>query len=216
MTTPQAVIFAVLAALVIALIVKARARAEIAADAPPTRLEMAHILKNVITGLGILVIALGGGVIVIGNIAKEASEAAENAEQAVAAAESERLARVSTVSDVINVLCLTNNSQDLTLGDLVAVSIAPEDAFGSTIDPNDLDTFDLQVLASIARIQEIQGESPLVETFRETLRDLQDLTPCKELLEDYRDGGEIDVQQIIGPNQSQDELSGEKKHPAKP
>lgn len=124
-------------------------------------------------------------VIVLLNVATDASTAATDASNAVAVAERERSERADSVAGVIELFCDIDNVQDTTLADLVEVSIGSGDSsFGEGIDLSALSEFDLAVLASIAKVQELQAtiEGGLSKVFREKLAELRDLTPCGRIV----------------------------------
>ena len=123
---------------------------------------------------GLLVILLAVGLVIVGN---------------------EREARVDTAATVIALGCETDNSQDETLAALVEISLDPgAAAFGANIDTSKLTQFDVKVIASIARVQQLAADAPPTEqeeVFNRQLAELNDLQPCEALAQAYKDGASI-------------------------
>lgn len=131
---------------------------------------------------GLLVILLAVGLVIVGD---------------------EREARVDTAATVIALGCETDNSQDETLAALVEISLDPgAAAFGANIDASKLTPFDMKVITSIARVQQLTQEAPPTkqeEVFTRQLAELNDLQPCAALAQAYKDGASIDdLDEICG------------------
>lgn len=120
---------------------------------------------------------------------------ANDAQDAIDTANAERAARSATVAQVIDFGCSTDNGQDRLLAKLVAASIDPQQgAFGDGVDPNTLTPFDLQVLATIAKVSAAQPTNPLTRKFKHVLKKLRDLTDCDSLVSSYLAGAPIITQ----------------------
>lgn len=103
----------------------------------------------------------------------------------------ERNARQQVVAQQIDFNCSTNNGQDKLLARLVAASIGPQGTFGEDLDPSTLTPFDLQVLATIAKITAASTDTPLTHRFQQVLAKLRDLTDCQALVNAYLAGDSI-------------------------
>lgn len=103
----------------------------------------------------------------------------------------EREQRKLVVAQQVENTCTDNNEQDSTLAKLVAVSVQGQTAgFGSGIDPTLLTPFDVQVLTSIAKVQELsqQDNDELEQVFAKTLADLRAKRDCEEIVAAYLKG----------------------------
>lgn len=100
----------------------------------------------------------------------------------------ERNARVQTVSQILQSGCATDNGQDKLLARLVAASLSQQGgSFGEGIDPSTLTPFDLQVLATIAKVS-AATQTPLTDKFRHVLHKLRNLTDCSAVVQAYLNG----------------------------
>lgn len=196
MTLSQAIIFGVLSALIVYGIIRAQRAAEISADTPPTRHQMAQILKLLIAGIGVVVIALSGAVIVFSNVAKDASQASADAEAATAklsavikAQGEERAQRIDVTGKIVKYTCKDNNQQDDSLAQLIAVSLSGNDTFGEGLDLSLLTPFQVQVLGAIAAIQQLTAQdNQFQHVFEQELHQLRDLRNCEQIVTAYING----------------------------
>lgn len=138
---------------------------------------------------------LVAGVIFISAAAATAillSGAITDNEDAIDQIQVERSARIDTVAGIIDQNCSTNNAQDRLLARLLRVSANPDaGGFGAGVDLSTLSSFDLQVLGSIAKVQELTAEGPpnrLQRVFNAKRKELEALTPCQQLVARYLAG----------------------------
>lgn len=122
--------------------------------------------------------------------------------QAIDQITAERSTRINTVAQILDQGCSTDNGQDKLLAKLIAASLSQTGGFGEGIDPSTLTPFDLQVLATIAKVTAAQPQSPLTDKFRHILHKLRHLTDCTAIVDAYLNGTDI-------PNLA----SGEQSHP---
>lgn len=111
-------------------------------------------------------------------------------DNALEAIEDERDNRAVGLSSVIDFGCETDNAQDLTLADLISVSLAGG-SFGANIDLSTLSPGAQAVVAAVAEVQEATANAPPTEqqrVFEEKLKELRDLTSCDELVDAFLDG----------------------------
>jgi hypothetical protein len=94
----------------------------------------------------------------------------------------ERQARFVAQTSVNAYFCGQNNEQDRILARLVEVSLNGGN-FGDDIDPATLTPFDLEVLATIAKVQSAGGKEAdeLQRVFKRKLAALKDKAKCREL-----------------------------------
>lgn len=111
--------------------------------------------------------------------------------------------RQETVAGVINLFCDINNRQDQTLAQLIAVSVGQgaQGQFGAGVDPDQLSSFDLKVIAAINAVQNAQSpdDSNFQHVFEATQRALENLTPCDLIIQRYKTGGNIPQLDDIDP-----------------
>jgi hypothetical protein len=146
------------------------------------RKQVRHGLTAMATGFILFTTSIVLAVIVIAGVANDASDAIDTAE-------GERAARSTSVTGVIDLFCDINNAQDSTLAGLLNASNGAE--FGDGIDPNTLTPFDIQVLASIARVQALSEDAAPQDLIDTTLAELEDLTPCQKIISLYLAGEEV-------------------------
>lgn len=112
--------------------------------------------------------------------------------QAVEDINTERSARSEVVAGVINQFCEDNNGQDDTLAALVAASLKQSGGgFGEGVDTSQLTAFDVQVIASIQRIQAASGQKAnmLTDIFQKKLEALRKRQDCEELVQSFVTAG---------------------------
>jgi hypothetical protein len=151
------------------------------------RREMRYGLRAMMVGGVLFIIA----VLVVG---QRFIDVAQDASDAVATAEAERAARAESVKGIVDLFCAIDNNQDSILAELVAASVESGGTFGKGIDLTALTDFDVAVLSSIAKVQELDAgasDTHLERTFERNLRELEDLTPCQEIIDRYVEAEEI-------------------------
>lgn len=174
---------------------------------PAAELEALRVLKAKVytavrratIGVAIVVIGTFVGFAATGYSIKQADDAAQDAQGAVDAINGETDARRAAFSETIDTFCDENNRQDRLLAQVLSVAVNETPPFGAGINPDNLSPFDLRVIATIARIQNLSVSgppSPLQTKLEEQIRELKDLTPCEVLVKLYLAG-----QPIPGPDQ---------------
>jgi hypothetical protein len=109
--------------------------------------------------------------------------------------EDERAARAASITGIIDLFCSDNNAQDRTLAHLVEVSLSGDASFGAGLDPNALTPFDIQVLTSIGKVQELTEDNSMQRVFRQELANLQDEDNCEGLISKFLAGEEIEAKE---------------------
>lgn len=106
------------------------------------------------------------------------------AESARDTSEREREARAAVQSEINRYVCQENNKQDTILADLLDISLNGSQTFGQDIDPSQLTEFDIAVLSSIGKVQELTQAGPPTEqeeVFQDALVKLRNKAPCNAI-----------------------------------
>lgn len=112
-------------------------------------------------------------------------------EEAIRQINAERAARTDVVASIIHDFCTTNNEQDTLLASLVKVSVDSGATFGKGIDLSQLTDFDIQVLTSIAKVQQLSEDTDthLTRLFERKLKSLQNTTDCEAKVASFLNAG---------------------------